>query len=422
MAAAVELEHVTLGYRDQAVVEELSLSIAQGELVGLLGPNGAGKTTLLRAITGLCKPWRGEVRLLGRPVERMRPAERARLVAVVPQEIETPVPFTVEEVVLIGRTASLSRWGPPSARDRVRAQRAMAYADVVSLRDRPISALSAGERQRALVAMALAQEPRLFLLDEATSHLDLNHRLEILQIIERLNAEKGVTIILISHDLNLTAEYCRRLILLDHGRLAADGPPSEVVTEETLRRVYRCDVRVRTVPGGPLSVSPVRRLARSDRATQRRVHVIAGGGAGEDILRRLRLDEYAVTVGVLNEGDTDAAAAVALEIPTALERPFSPVSVEALARAKTMAQAADALILSGVPFGPANLPNLDLVEEALSAGKRVFLMSGIESRDYTPGGVATRRVQGFLARGAVAWASIPDLFRMLERQEASDSA
>ena len=306
-------------------------------------------------------------------------------------------------------------WARPGPKDRQVAERSMVYADVADIRDRPLTELSGGEKQRALVAMALAQEPRLILMDEATSHLDLNHRLEIMQLIEQLNRDAGVTVVMISHDLNLAADFCRRLLLLDRGRIAADGRPAAVLTEENLREVYHCDVRVQVDPQtGGISMFPARRLAAAATGRGVRVHVVAGGGCGEEILRRLALCGHHITCGVLNELDTDATTTDALGLAVAREKPFSPIGHEALAAAQALAADADVLLVCNVPFGPGNLPNLDLAEAALKAGKQVLVRAGIETRDYTHGREATTRVRRLVASGAREWHTVTDLMRMLE--------
>lgn len=261
---ALECSGLVAGYHQVRVLDGLDLSIGQGEMVGLLGPNGAGKTTLLRAVTGICPTLGGTLRLFGADTATLSAGARARQVAVVPQELETPMAFTIEEIVMMGRTASLSRWKRPGPGDLDIVEQAMAYTDVVPMRERPFTELSGGEKQRAVIAMALAQEPSLMLLDEPTSHLDLNHRIEIMGIVDRLNRERDVTVIMASHDLNLAAEYCTRIVLLHEGGIVADGTPGEVLTEETLKQVYRCDVRVRRDPEyGTVTVTPPPRRSRS---------------------------------------------------------------------------------------------------------------------------------------------------------------
>ncbi len=414
---ACELENVSAGYDRNLVVENLSLAVAEGEIAALLGPNGAGKSTLLRVLTGLLKPAAGAARLFGADVAGLKAAERARLVAVVPQELTTPMAYTVAELVLMGRTALLNPWRQPSSADARIVERTLVYTDVSDLRDRSLDALSGGEKQRAVIAMALAQEPRIILMDEPTTHLDLNHALEIMQIVERLNREQGVTVIMTSHDLNLAAEFCQRLILLDHGRVAADGPPAAVLREDILREVYHCDLRIRPDPQtGGLFVAPVRRLAPPQPTAAARVHVIAGGGSGGELLRRLALCGYRVTGGVLNQLDSDAQTAAALGMELALEKPFSQVGADALARARKMTAEAAAVIVCEVPFGPGNLVNLELAEEALRRGLPVLINNrNLEHRDYTANRAAGARIEQLLRSGAAPWRQVNEALAALTR-------
>ena len=263
MNHAIELQNVSAGYPGRPVLHDLSLVIREGETAVLLGPNGAGKSTLLQVMTGQHRASSGSVRLFGRDVHHLPAAERARLVSVVPQQLDVPMAFTVEEMVMMGRTATLSRWQGPSDADRQIVEQSMAYTNVLGLRRRLFQEMSGGERQRVVIALALAAEPRLILLDEPTSHLDMNHRLEVLELISRLNCERGVATIMVAHDLSLAAEFFPRLIVLDgHGRLAADGTPAEVLREPIIESVYHCRVNIHPDPScGSLRVFPRRTRA-----------------------------------------------------------------------------------------------------------------------------------------------------------------
>jgi len=263
MNTAIELQNVSAGYPGRPVLRDLSLVIRAGETVALLGPNGAGKSTLLQVMTGRHRAATGTARLFGHDVRHLPAAERARLVSMVPQQLEVPMAFTVEEMVMMGRTAALSRWQGPSAADLKIVDQAMTYTDVLDLRGRLFQEMSGGERQRVMVALALAAEPRLILLDEPTAHLDMNHRLEVLELISRLNCERGVAIVMVAHDLSLAAEFFPRLVMLDgQGRIAADGSPAEVLLESTIESVYHCRVNVHPDPDcGSLRVFPKRTRA-----------------------------------------------------------------------------------------------------------------------------------------------------------------
>ena len=234
----------------------LSIAVTRGEFAGIIGPNGSGKTTLLMLLSGVVAPQAGEVSLDGRPVRSIPPRERARLVAVVFQETRMLFDFTVLEIALMGRAPHLRPFSLERPQDFEAARTALREMDLADLEEKRLLELSSGERQRALIARALAQEPRIVLMDEPTSFLDLKHRLQIYEILARLNREKGLTVVTTSHDLNLAARYGSRLMLLDHGRLAADGPPEAVLTARLIREVYQTEARIERDPvtGAPFVV------------------------------------------------------------------------------------------------------------------------------------------------------------------------
>ncbi|MBC7263329.1 MAG: heme ABC transporter ATP-binding protein [Chloroflexi bacterium] len=235
---------VSFSYYDGDVLSDVTLKLQCGELVGLIGPNGSGKTTLLKLLSGLLKPKAGAVYLGGRDVRYIPRREMARRIAVVPQDLNVPFAFTVHELVMMGRTPYIRAWRGESKRDRVVVERVMEATGTIELAERPFNELSGGEQRRVVIAMALAQEPEILLLDEPTVHLDINHQVEMLELIKRLNAGDKVTVLAAIHDLNLAALYFERLVLLNRGRLVVDGPPERVLNEFTLRGVFGADVRV----------------------------------------------------------------------------------------------------------------------------------------------------------------------------------
>ena len=225
-------------------IEELSFDIAAGEIVGVIGPNSSGKTTVIRLLTRVLEPGSGEIRLEGVSVRRLSRVDLGRRVAVVPQGTLPQFPFTVGELVLMGRYPHDPGRYFESPRDRTAAREAMEATGVLELADLPLDNLSGGERQRAVIARALAQEPRLLVLDEPTAHLDLRYQVEAATLLRRLNRELGMSILLVSHDLNLAAEVCDRLLLLNAGRAAAIGSPETVLDDALLASVFGCEVVV----------------------------------------------------------------------------------------------------------------------------------------------------------------------------------
>ena len=220
-------------------------------MLGIIGPNGAGKSTLFKLMTGLLKPQSGGIRLKDKALGEWPRREIARQVAVVPQGEEGSFPFTVEELVLMGRSPHLrGMLALESEEDRQIAAEALETVGLSEFASHPVESLSGGERQLALVARAIAQQTPAMLLDEPTASLDLAHQQQIMRVIARLNRERGLTVVVVAHDLNLTARYCNRLAVLHEGRIAAEGAPAEVLNEELLRRVYGADIWMATAPDG----------------------------------------------------------------------------------------------------------------------------------------------------------------------------
>ncbi|GIF74260.1 ABC transporter ATP-binding protein [Asanoa siamensis] len=253
MTAAVDVHglHVTLG--KTPILRGIDLSVAAGEWVAVIGPNGAGKSTLLRALGGLL-PTAGAVSLLGTPVERMRRRARARTVATVAQAPVVPPGMSVFDYVLLGRTPFVSLLGRESATDLAAVRALLDRLDLAGFGGRELDTLSGGERQRVFLARALAQEPSLLLLDEPTSALDIGHQQEVLELVDTLRRDQGLTVVATMHDLSIAGGYADRLVLLAEGVVVAAGTAREVLTEEILSRFYRARVRVVDSVDGPLVV------------------------------------------------------------------------------------------------------------------------------------------------------------------------
>jgi len=247
----LECQGVHFAYGRSEALRGVDLSAEAGTVCGVIGPNGAGKSTLLRLAAGLCQPSRGVVRIEGKQTTELKPRDLGRLLGYVPQSFSLPFPFRVLEVVLQGRSPHLV--GPifESRHDLEVAREAMERTGIWSLRERPFDSLSGGERQRAVIAAALAQEPRLLVLDEPTSSLDLRFQGTTVALLRELVETRDLSVVVALHDLNVAAALCDRLVLLVQGRIEASGPPSDVLQRELLERAYETRLHVGHGPNGP---------------------------------------------------------------------------------------------------------------------------------------------------------------------------
>ena len=250
----LEIQSLTVAYQDQPVLEELDLTVRKGEVLAVVGPNGAGKSTLIRALSGVLSPRHGHVTLDGSDLDTLSVTSRARLLAVVPQARQLPGAFTVYQTVLLGRTPYLGWLGTAGRADHAVVKYAMHQTDTLALSDRRVGELSGGEQQRVLLARALAQDAPVLLLDEPTTHLDLQHQSHLLNLVRGLAQQRGLTVLMVVHDLNLASLYADRVALMAEGRIFACGIPEDVLTSENLTNIYHVPVNVISHPeyGKPL--------------------------------------------------------------------------------------------------------------------------------------------------------------------------
>jgi iron complex transport system ATP-binding protein len=250
MKNAIAIDRLSYAYGKSAVLKHVRFSVASGDFFVIIGPNGSGKTTLMKLMAGLEKLPEGKLSILGREIQNYKKKDLARKIAFVPQEVPTDFPFSVMEVVLMGRSPYQGTLGLERARDVEKARQAITFTGISHLADRKLNALSGGERQRVFIARAICQEPEIMLLDEPTASLDLAHQIRIMDLMEKLQQEKKITIVMVSHDLNLAAMYGTRLLLLNKGQIVKIGLPEEVLTFQTLEDAYGCTLLVDENPLG----------------------------------------------------------------------------------------------------------------------------------------------------------------------------
>ena len=421
--AAITFNEVTFRYRATPVIERVSLRIRGGEMVGLLGPNGAGKSTLLKLAAGILRPTSGSIQITGQELSSLSREAVARRVAVVPQDFSVQFAYTVRQIVELGRLPHMGAWALARPSDRRAVDEALRETGAEGLAERVFNELSGGERQRVLVALALAQEAGIILLDEPTAHLDIKHQIEVLELMRRLNRERGITALAALHDLNLASRYFPRLVIFRY-HVIADGSPSDALDADLLSRVYETPVRIGILRGEEyLSVMPPSLPAGGHMASDRpkpTAHVLAGGGSGELLMRALADAGLRFTVGPVNMGDSDCALAERLSELCIVEPPYSPISSEGLAAARERLRAAGVGMLCPMPIGHGNIALLRAALDARREGIPMVIYEpshgldpdgadggrwdAIGSRDYT--GEATQLYRELDENGAL-WANSP---------------
>lgn len=247
---AVEAINLSYGYQEQSVFKNLSFVVPKGGFFIIIGPNGSGKTTLMKVISGIKRPDKGKLYISGKAIEQYSRRSLAKTLAMAPQMTSMDFPFTVAEVVLMGRSPHKGLLGFDSQADLQAAHQAMTFTGVEHLSERKHTQLSGGEQQRVLIARAICQEPEIILLDEPTASLDLAHQVRVMDLMEQLQKEKGVTIIMVSHDINLACMYAQTLLLLKDGKIVSIGSPEQVLNYETLEKAYDCTLLVDQNPLG----------------------------------------------------------------------------------------------------------------------------------------------------------------------------
>jgi iron complex transport system ATP-binding protein len=383
----LNVDGVECRYGSVKVLEDVNLKVEGGDFVGILGPNGSGKTTLLKSISRILKPHKGTILLNEADIYSLKSVEVAKQLAVVPQDTSIGFNFAALDIVLMGRNPHMKRFQMESEKDMAIARKVMNLTNIWHLAERPINELSGGEKQRVIIARALAQEPKILLLDEPLTHLDIINQLEIMDLVKELCVKEKLIVLAVFHDFNLAARYCNSAIMLKNNRVFAAGNLTDVLTSENIKSVFHVDAIVKkhlvtnsifVIPLSPQKSSPSRKCS---------IHLICGAGTGTALMKVLLDEGYSVTAGVLNVLDTDFETAQFLKIPVASEAPFSPITEKTHKANLAMISEASTVVLTSVPFGYGNLQNLEAALAALERGIPTFVIEEvpIEKRDFTKG-------------------------------------
>lgn len=387
---------INVGYDGKTVVANVDIHCCPGQMLCLIGPNGAGKSTILRTLSGLQPPVSGEVLLEGQSVRKMGKHQKARKMAVVLTEKFNSGMMTAYGIVSMGRTPYTGFFGRLSAEDRRIILSSMEAVGASKLANRIFMSLSDGEKQKVLIARALAQEPELILMDEPTSHLDIKHKIEVVHILNRLCRERNMVVVLALHDIDLALKACQNVMMIKNGAVQGCGSPEDIVGSDTIQELY--DIRGARFDSLLGSVEIQGHSSRDD------LFVVCGGGSGIPFFRAMSRMGCGVKCGILSENDIDYCVARDMELPVVSERAYEVIGEHALAEASEAAQAARYIIDAGFAVGQGNEANLALLRKA-AAGKRVFSRRSAEEilRIYGPNSNVTQ---------------IEDIAALLERMDS----
>lgn len=406
------VKDLSLSFGRDEIIHQVSFSLSRGVFVGILGPNGSGKTTLIKGLSRILQPENGFIHLLGRELQTYTNREFAQHISLVSQENAIKFDFSVREVVLMGRNPYIRRFHPATFHDREICNRALQTVGIENLADRIVTQISGGERQRVLIARALAQEPDLLLLDEATSHLDINHENEILSVIRQKVTNEMMTVLGVFHNLNSASFFCDHLIILQNGSIAVEGTPKDVLNSRTIQEIFGLPVFIQPHPVNekPVVIPFHHTKERVHRSLS--IHLVCGGGTGSLLMNILASEGYTITCGILSHGDQDIRCADLYHHASLVGEPFQPVSKELIDELRRFVALADAVIVTKMPIGDGNLANLSVLLE-LDKTRVIFFDPdpgpfSFNGYDFTSGN-AESIIKTLCMKGAIVVHSVANL-------------
>lgn len=359
----ISLEKLGVGYGGRPLIRDIDLDIRRGEIVTLIGPNGAGKSTILKTITRQLTQVCGKVLVEERNLTHYSWKELSQKMAVVLTDRVKPELMTCHDIVATGRYPYTGRLGILTAEDEKKVDAALATVRATELGERDFTSISDGQKQRVLLARAIAQEPDVIVLDEPTSYLDVRYKLELLKILGDMAKQRGITVVLSLHEIDLAMKISDRIICVSGDRIKATGTPEEIFREELIRELYQLDNGSFDPLFGSVELPRVQGKPE--------VFVLSAGGSGIPVYRSLQRKKIPFAAGILYTNDIDYRLAKVLAAEVISEKPFSPVSDEAFERAKEMISSCNRVINAGFPVGEMNIRMQELVREAEELGKIV---------------------------------------------------
>ncbi|HBF4284740.1 ABC transporter ATP-binding protein [Clostridioides difficile] len=370
----LKTNNLSVGYNNKVVISNINVEVKNGEILCLLGSNGAGKTTLLRSLSKLISPIKGEIYLNGVNISCISRKALSKKMALVLTNRLLGDLMTVQDIVNIGRYPYTGFFGNLSKKDLIMVDEALESVDALHLKKRYFDELSDGEKQKVLVARALVQEPEIIILDEPTTHLDIKHRLELINILKKLSKEKSISVILSLHEIDIALKSCDKVALIKNNKVIAYGQPEDVVDEDIINSLYELDDKNFNSLLGSVEIS---------NKSKNEVFIIGGGGKATPIYRAFTKKGIGLYSGIIHENDIDYEIGRTMGIKMFTESPFEPISDESFNLAIRNLNDSKIIIDTGFSVGETNKRNIDIIKEALKLDKKVYsFRNRDESKKY----------------------------------------